>query len=441
MPDGTKAMIAAGDEFDYLPNGGIRMYPQGDRTAPPSIYMPDGGYFFDIIDRAPEYDEDNLTPREDFKNFFSVMSDETAKYYEKESKRLFEETPYAIIGNLAGAGFGDPGAVPAPFEKYPKGIRKFDDWCMKNPVVLIIVALLIGVACGYVNGLLLTKLHLPHPFVSTLGMKNVTLGLALIVTASTPIGFQNQGVDPVLWLGSKTIGGFPVSFIFVIIAFIIMHIFLTRSVLGRQIYCVGGNPEAARLSGINSGRVLRIVYTLSGFLTGIAAIILVGRVSSANANAGTTYDTDAIAACIIGGASFMTALINAMRVLTDPAETGAVCIALSQDVEGESYDYPDYFFQKRVHRITRPVAVPEEIEDVANVIAKSKNPLVIVGGGVKYSEAGETLEQFCADFNIPFGESQSGKSACKSSNPYCLGGIGVTGTLASNMKWDNNKAS
>ena len=176
---------------------------------------------------------------------------------------------------------------------------------MKNPVVLIIVALLIGVACGYVNGLLLTKLHLPHPFVSTLGMKNVTLGLALIVTASTPIGFQNQGVDPVLWLGSKTIGGFPVSFIFVIIAFIIMHIFLTRSVLGRQIYCVGGNPEAARLSGINSGRVLRIVYTLSGFLTGIAAIILVGRVSSANANAGTTYDTDAIAACIIGGASFM----------------------------------------------------------------------------------------------------------------------------------------
>jgi len=130
MPDGTKAMIAAGDEFDYLPNGGIRMYPQGDRTAPPSIYMPDGGYFFDIIDRAPEYDEDNLTPREDFKNFFSVMSDETAKYYEKESKRLFEETPYAIIGNLAGAGFGDPGAVPAPFEKYPKGIRKFDDWCM-----------------------------------------------------------------------------------------------------------------------------------------------------------------------------------------------------------------------------------------------------------------------------------------------------------------------
>lgn len=130
MPDGTKCMVNAGNEWDILPDGGIKMYPQGDRTAPPSIYMPAGGYFFDIIDRTPEYDEDNLTPREDFKNFFSVMSDETARYYEKESTRLYTETDYAIIGNLAGAGFGDSGAIPAPFEKHPQGIRKFDEWVM-----------------------------------------------------------------------------------------------------------------------------------------------------------------------------------------------------------------------------------------------------------------------------------------------------------------------
>ena len=129
----------------------------------------------------------------------------------------------------------------------------------------------------------------------------------------------------------------------------------------------------------------------------------------------------------------MTALINAMRVLTDPAETGACCIALPQDVEGESYDYPDYFFQKRVHRITRPVAVEEELEDVAQVIAQAKHPILVVGGGVRFSEAGEAVEQFCEEFHIPFGESQGGKSACKSSHPYCLGGIGVTGTLASNV--------
>ena len=129
----------------------------------------------------------------------------------------------------------------------------------------------------------------------------------------------------------------------------------------------------------------------------------------------------------------MTALINAMRVLTDPAETGACCIALPQDVEGESYDFPEYFFKKRVHRITRPVAVEEELEDVARVIASAKHPLVIVGGGVRFSEAGEEVEKFCEEFHIPFGETQGGKSACRSSHPYCLGGIGVTGTLAANV--------
>lgn len=129
----------------------------------------------------------------------------------------------------------------------------------------------------------------------------------------------------------------------------------------------------------------------------------------------------------------MTALINAMRVLTDPAETGACCIGLCQDVEGESYDFPEYFFKKRVHRITRPAAVEEELEDIANVIADAKKPLIIVGGGVRYSEAGEVVEKFCEEFKIPFGETQAGKSACISSHPYCLGGIGVTGTYAANV--------
>lgn len=129
----------------------------------------------------------------------------------------------------------------------------------------------------------------------------------------------------------------------------------------------------------------------------------------------------------------MTALINAMRVLTDPAETGACCIALPQDVEGEAYDFPEYFFKKRVHRITRPVAVEEELEDIAEVVAAAKKPLLIVGGGVRYSDAGEAVEKFCEEFHVPFGETQAGKSACQSSHPYCLGGIGVTGTYASNV--------
>ena len=128
----------------------------------------------------------------------------------------------------------------------------------------------------------------------------------------------------------------------------------------------------------------------------------------------------------------MTALISAMRVLTDPADTGAVAIGLPQDVEGEYYDYPETFFKKRVHRITRPVAVQEELEDIAAEILASKKPMIIVGGGVRYSLAGEVVENFCEEFGIPFGETQGGRRLQVQPPSYCLGGIGVTGTSASN---------
>lgn len=128
----------------------------------------------------------------------------------------------------------------------------------------------------------------------------------------------------------------------------------------------------------------------------------------------------------------MSAMINAMRVLTDTAETGAVCISMPQDVEGESYDFPEEFLQKRVHKITRIAPAKEEVADIAEILLQAKKPLVICGGGVRYSEAGETLEKFCKDFNIPFAETQSGKTACLSSNEYNLGGLGVTGNSAGN---------
>lgn len=129
----------------------------------------------------------------------------------------------------------------------------------------------------------------------------------------------------------------------------------------------------------------------------------------------------------------MSAMINAMRVLTDTAETGAVAICLCQDVEGESYDYPDSFFKKRVHKIIRKPVAAEELADAVSVVKNSKKPLVICGGGVRYSEAGEALEKFCHEFNIPFAETQSGKTACLSSDEYNLGGLGVTGNSSGNV--------
>lgn len=173
-----------------------------------------------------------------------------------------------------------------------------------NSFVLIVVALLTGTLVGMVNGLLLTRLHLPHPFVSTLGMKNVLWGAALLVTASKMISFS--GINGLLWLGSSTMKGFPVSFVIVILIYILMHILLTKTALGRSVYCAGGNPEATRLSGINSANVLTFCYTLSGFMAALAGIVSIGRSGICNgANAIQAYDTDAIAACIIGGASFM----------------------------------------------------------------------------------------------------------------------------------------
>lgn len=129
----------------------------------------------------------------------------------------------------------------------------------------------------------------------------------------------------------------------------------------------------------------------------------------------------------------MSALTNAMRVLTDPAHTGAVAIAMCQDVEGESYDYPAEFFRKRVHFIPRHIPCEYEVKQVADKIKNSKKPLVIVGGGVRYSMAGNAVKAFCEAHNIPFSETQAGKSAIKSSHYLNVGGIGVTGNSSANV--------
>ncbi len=128
----------------------------------------------------------------------------------------------------------------------------------------------------------------------------------------------------------------------------------------------------------------------------------------------------------------MSAMLNAMRTLTDPADTGAVCIAMPQDVEGEAYDYPESFFEKRVHRLQRPAADPDAIAEAAEIIKAAKNPLLICGGGVRYSEAHEEFKVFAEATGIPFGETQAGKGAVVWTNELNLGGIGTTGCLAAN---------
>ena len=128
----------------------------------------------------------------------------------------------------------------------------------------------------------------------------------------------------------------------------------------------------------------------------------------------------------------MPALVNAMRVLTDNSQTGTVTISLPQDVQGESFEFPDYFFQKRVHHIARRVADDYELEQAVELIKASKKPMLISGGGVRYAEAGETVMDFCKKFNIPVSQTQAGHSALPDSFDLSVGGVGVTGGLAAN---------
>lgn len=171
-----------------------------------------------------------------------------------------------------------------------------------NPWLSILAGLGVGLLLGITNGLLLTKLHLPHPFISTLGMMNVARGLALIITGGFPI--SNFPDKSVTYIGSQEIAGIPVAFLLVILLYLLGHFVLTSTTIGRQIYAVGGNPEAARLSGVIVGRVLVLVYAVSGLMAGLAALVFAGRVNSGPPNAGLGIELDTISAVIIGGASF-----------------------------------------------------------------------------------------------------------------------------------------
>lgn len=135
---------------------------------------------------------------------------------------------------------------------------------------------------------------------------------------------------------------------------------------------------------------------------------------------------------IVRPEQIMTAMISAMRVLTDPANTGAVCIALPQDTQAEAYDYPVSFFEKRVHRIERRPPTDYAIAEAAELIKSAKRPILVCGGGVRYSEAHAEFRAFAGAHNIPFGETQAGKSAIEWTHPLNLGGIGVTGCLMAN---------
>ncbi|WP_340388528.1 3D-(3,5/4)-trihydroxycyclohexane-1,2-dione acylhydrolase (decyclizing) [Paenibacillus sp. FSL E2-0151] len=135
---------------------------------------------------------------------------------------------------------------------------------------------------------------------------------------------------------------------------------------------------------------------------------------------------------IVRPEQLMIAVTQAMRVLTDPAETGAVTLALPQDVQAEAYDYPESFFARKVHYLDRRPPVQAAIERATEQIARGRKPLLVAGGGVLYSEASAQLVEFAEAFGIPIAETQAGKSTVSWDHPLNVGAIGVTGSLAAN---------
>ncbi|HUR56150.1 MAG TPA: 3D-(3,5/4)-trihydroxycyclohexane-1,2-dione acylhydrolase (decyclizing) [Opitutaceae bacterium] len=128
----------------------------------------------------------------------------------------------------------------------------------------------------------------------------------------------------------------------------------------------------------------------------------------------------------------LAALPEAMRVLADPAETGAVTIAMPEDVQAESYAFPLNFFEKRVYVVDRPAASTESVRAAAELLRRARRPLIVAGGGVHYSGATAALDKFAAATGIPVAVTQAGKGAVVDAHPSCLGALGVTGTAAAN---------
>ncbi|MEH1128738.1 3D-(3,5/4)-trihydroxycyclohexane-1,2-dione acylhydrolase (decyclizing) [Micromonospora sp. CPCC 206061] len=127
------------------------------------------------------------------------------------------------------------------------------------------------------------------------------------------------------------------------------------------------------------------------------------------------------------------ALLSAMRVLTDPAETGAVTLALPQDVQAEAFDWPQELFEHRVWHVSRPVPEPAALARAVDVIRSARRPLIVAGGGVSYSDATEALRLFVEATGVPVAETQAGKGSLRYDHPLSLGAVGSTGTTAANQ--------
>ncbi len=169
-----------------------------------------------------------------------------------------------------------------------------------NSSVAILLALMLGVIIGALNGLIVSKGKV-QAFIATLGTMMVFRGLTLFISDGLPV--SNLGDGLISYIGRGYLFGVPFPVIILLISFIVVGLILSKTIFGKRVYAIGGNPKAAKLSGINIDKNIIIVFAISGFFAALAGVILTSRVNSAVPTAGTAYELNAIAAVVIGGAS------------------------------------------------------------------------------------------------------------------------------------------
>ena len=167
--------------------------------------------------------------------------------------------------------------------------------------IALLLALTVGVASGIVNGGLISWGGLP-PFIVTLGMMSIARGAALLYTEGRPVSGFDEGFRSI---ATGQVAMVPSSVVLMLAVYLVAHVVLTRTTFGRYVYAIGGNEEAARLSGVRVRLHKTLIYGVSGLMSAIAAIILTARLNSAQPIAGMMYELDAIAATVIGGTSLM----------------------------------------------------------------------------------------------------------------------------------------
>jgi len=163
----------------------------------------------------------------------------------------------------------------------------------------LVSGLLVGVVCGFINGYVISSIRIPA-FITTLGMMTLLRGIILVFTKGSPISAREENFQ---FIGKGDIFGIPLPVLVLILCFIVGYFILHHTTFGREVYALGGNREATRLSGIKVVRAEWIVYTISGLTSALAGVMLAARLGSAQATAGSGIEMDAIAAVIIGGTS------------------------------------------------------------------------------------------------------------------------------------------